>query len=198
MSQVPSNLGLQVSGGFGGLPKGLPDPGSLYQSVEKQLQGYGNAQQAALQQNYQNALGMAQQQMVQSGLSGTSVAPSIGEGYMKQYQLALNNLNQTLTQTQLGAQSTFGLGGIQAAQSQQGLALQQQGTANQLQLGQENVGLGYAQNATAQQGNNAYAQAQQAQIAANSGANQGYNWNPSNDVAGMFAQSYADGSNLFG
>lgn len=130
----------------------LPAPGDLYAQSMQQIQGYGNAQQAALQDNYQNALGMAKQQLASSGLAGTSVAPSIGEGYMKQYQLALNNLNDQLTQQKLGAESTFGLGGIQAAQAGQQIA--QQGA-----LGYGNLGVNQGYLALAQ------GQGQQAAIA---------------------------------
>ena len=109
------------------------------QSIWDSLQGFGQEQQAALQQNYQNALGMANQSLVQSGLSGTSIAPSMKMGYMKQYQLALNNLNTNLQQTRanVGFQA---IGSNQAAQqlgqSQQGLNLQQQGL-NQKQQAQD-------------------------------------------------------------
>jgi hypothetical protein len=160
----------------------LPSPAQLYGNVEQQLQGYGNAQQQALQQNYQNALGMAQQQMAQSGLAGTSVAPSIKMGYMKQYQLALNNLNQQLTQTQVGAQSTFGLGGIQTQQAGQQIA--QQGAAQQA-------------SANNQQGYLALAQQQAAQNSQQNAQAQAYNWQPSGDVANMYQQAAQGGTMQF-
>lgn len=130
----------------GGAPQaGLPSPGDLYGQATKMLQGYGNAQQQALQENYQNALGMASQQLASSGLAGTSVAPSIKMGYMKQYQLALNSLNDQLTQQKLSAQSTFGLGGIQSQQAGQQIG-------NQAALGQGNLGVSEGYLALAQQG----------------------------------------------
>jgi hypothetical protein len=131
MSYLPS----QIYNPANGIPNfnlgSVPNMGNLYSSVMTELQGYGNAQAAALKQNYENALGMGKQQLAQSGLAGTSIAPSIGEGYMKQYQLALNNLSQQLTSTQVGYQTQIG----QAA-NQMGL---QQNMANQ------SLGLGYAQ-----------------------------------------------------
>ena len=105
----------------------VPNMGNLYSSVMTELQGYGNAQAAALKQNYKNALGMGKQQLAQSGLAGTSIAPSIGEGYMKQYQLALNNLSQQLTSTQVGYQTQLGQAanqmGLQENMQDQSLAL---------------------------------------------------------------------------
>jgi hypothetical protein len=150
----------------------LPSPGSLYQ----QMQGFGNAQMQELQQNYQNALGMANQQLASSGLLGTSIAPSIKMGYMKQYQLALNNLSQQLTQTKVGA----GFQAIGAGQAQQSLGLQQQA-----QNAAQNNQAGYLALAQQQAG-----QQQQA-----GGGDTGYNWQPSGDVANMYAQ--AAGSSLF-
>jgi hypothetical protein len=102
----------------------LPTADQLYGQVQQQLQGYGNAEQGALQQNYQNQMGQGMQQLASSGLAGTSIAPSMRMGYMKQYQLALNSLGQQLNQQRMSAQSTFGLGGIQSQQSQQGLDTQ--------------------------------------------------------------------------
>ena len=119
----------------------LPDPSQLYTNVENQLRGYGNAEQGALYQNYQNAMGQGMQNLASSGLAGTSIAPSMKMGFMKQYQLALNNLNQQLTQTQTQAQSTFGLGGIGLQQAQQGLAQSAQRLGQQQQ--QLNQGQGY-------------------------------------------------------
>jgi len=117
----------------------LPNVSDLYGQVQQQLQGYGNAQQAALNQSYQNAMGMGMQSLASSGLAGTSIAPSMRMGYMKQYQLALNNLNQQRTQTRLGAQSTFGLGGIGLQNQQQQLAQSQQQISNQMALGLGNL-----------------------------------------------------------
>jgi hypothetical protein len=97
----------------------------------QQLQGYGNAEQSALQQSYQNAMGTGMQSLASSGLAGTSIAPSMRMGYMKQYQQSLNSLNQSLQQMKLGAESTFGLGGIQSEQAQQQIS-------NQLMLGKGN------------------------------------------------------------
>ena len=125
----------------------LPSVGDLYGQEMQAIQGFGNQQQADLQQQYQNAMGMGMQSMAQSGLAGTSIAPSMRMGYMKQYSQALNRLNDQLTQTKLGAANTFGLGGIQVQQGQQGLDLQKQQIANQLLLGQENVGIGQQANA---------------------------------------------------
>jgi hypothetical protein len=144
------------------------DPSALYGAVEQQLQGYGNAEQAAAYQTYQNTLGQAKQQEAASGLAGTSIAPSVASGFMKQYQLGLNALNQQLTQTQLGAQSTFGLGGIQL-----GLQGQQQATQTALGLGNlgvnqqyANAAMNAASNQSSQQGqsNDAAIYAQQAQV----------------------------------
>jgi len=149
----------------------LPTPGDLYAQTQQQIRGYGNAQQAALRQSYQNALGMAQQSLASTGLAGTSIAPSMRMGYMKQYQLALNNLNQQLTQTKLGAQSTFGLGGMQAQLGQSQLGLQSmlgmgnlginrqrlqmdQQRFNQQQQAYQNPGYGFTEVPNPQQGYN--------------------------------------------
>jgi hypothetical protein len=133
----------------------MMDPATLYGNVEQQLQGYGNAQLADAKQNYLNSLGVNAQQMASSGLAGTTIAPSMRMGFSKQYQLALNNLNQSLTQTQLGAQSTFGLGGIQAQQAGQQIG-------NQMALGMGNLALGYGQLGVQQQNANNQTGAQNA------------------------------------
>ena len=110
----------------------LPTAADLYSQAMGQIQGWGNSQQAALQQSYQNSLGQGMQSLASSGLAGTSVAPSMRMGYMRQYQQSLNALNDQLTQSKLGAESTFGLGGIQLQQSQQSIN-------NQYALGQGNL-----------------------------------------------------------
>ena len=125
------------------LPSQLPTMGALYSDTMQQLQGFGQAQQQQLQQNYQSALGMAQQQMAQSGLAGTSVAPSMAMGYMKQYQNSLANLSQQLTQTRLGIQDTLGVQGT-------GLQQQEQQIQNQMTLGMGNLGVAQGQLALGQ------------------------------------------------
>ena len=127
----------------------LPSPGDLYSQAMGQIQGYGNAEQANLTQSYMNAMGIGMQSLASSGLAGTSVAPSMRMGYMKQYQQSLNALGQSLNQQKLGAESTFGLGGIQAQQAQQGLDISKQNLA----LNQKYFGL-----AEKQQGLQAQAQ----------------------------------------
>ena len=104
----------------------LPSQSDLYGQAMSQVQGWGNAEMAALQQSYQNALGGLGQSLASTGLSGTSVGPSMRMGFMKQYQLALNDLSDKFSQQKLGAQSTFGLGGIQSEQAQQGLDISRQ------------------------------------------------------------------------
>lgn len=181
---------------------GMPTMGQLYGQVEQSLQGYGNAQQAALQQSYQNALGLGKQSLASSGLAGTSIAPSMAEGYMKQYQLALNNLNQQLTQTQLGAQSQFGMGGLQLGQGQQQISNQFALGAGQLGVSQGQLGVAQGglqvsrQNANTNQGYLGLAgqqqgYQQQAQQQAG-GYDQGYNWQPAGFQAGGGAGSYSD------
>lgn len=159
-------------------PNTLPSAADLYGQSMQQLQGYGNAQQADLYQNYQNAMGMGMQSLASSGLAGTSIAPSMKMGYMKQYQLALNSLNEKLTQAKQGAQSTFGLGGIQSQQADKSLANQAASQAGSLNLG-------YAQLAR-QQNNDAFAQQAQQQ---NAGQQQdtAYNWQPSGYAGAMMA-----------
>ena len=164
----------------------LPSPAALYGSAMQQIQGYGNAEQAALQQNYQNAMGMAQQQLAGSGLAGTSVAPSMRLGYMKQYQLALNNLNQQLTQTKLARNRPSASAASRLGQSQQQIS-------NQMTLGQGNLDVNRGYLGVAQQ----QAAAQAAAQAGQGTQNQGYNWQPSGDVAGMYANAYAAGSSMF-
>jgi hypothetical protein len=119
----------------------LPTVDQLYSQALQGIQGYGNAEKNDLYQNYQNALGGGMQSLASSGLAGTSIAPSMKMGYMKQYQNALNTLSQQLQQTTLGAQQTFGLGGIGLQQGQEGLNLQQQSITNQLALGQRSLNL---------------------------------------------------------
>ena len=117
----------------------LPDPSQLYSQVEDQLRGYGNAQQAALQQSYQNSVGQGMQSLASSGLAGTSIAPSMRMGYKKQYQQALNSLSGQLTQQHMSADQTFGMGGIGLQQAQQGLDQSKQQIANQMKLGLGNL-----------------------------------------------------------
>lgn len=129
LAQQYASLTQQNPSFFGQVPEGnIPSMGSLYSGVMTELQGYGNAQQAALQQNYKNAMGQAMQSLASSGLAGTTIAPSMRMGYMKQYQLALNNLNDQLTQMKVGYQTQLGTQAnqqaIQQQEFQQGQALQ--------------------------------------------------------------------------
>ncbi|HUT60717.1 MAG TPA: hypothetical protein VNA25_22965 [Phycisphaerae bacterium] len=112
----------------------IPSTGELYAKVQGELKGYGNAEQQRLQQSYRAALGTAMQGLASSGLAGTTIAPSMRMGYMRQYQQALAELDQRLRQSRLSAESTFGLGGIQLDQSAQQIA-------NQMQLGMGNLGV---------------------------------------------------------
>lgn len=97
----------------------VPSVGSLYKDVTKKLSSWGNQAQADLRQNYMNAMGMAQQSLASSGLSGTTIAPSMRMGYMRQYQQAMNRLNDQLQQTKLGYQTQIGMQGAQMKQQQQ-------------------------------------------------------------------------------
>jgi hypothetical protein len=119
----------------------LPSAGDLYSQAMNSIQGYGQSQKADLYQNYQNSVGQGMQSLASSGMAGTSVAPSMRMGYMKQYMQALNSLNDQLTKTKLGAQQTFGLGGLQSQQAQQGLDQSQQSINNQYTLGLGNLNL---------------------------------------------------------
>lgn len=122
----------------------LPTPAELYYKAQRQIQGYGNAQQANLMTSYRNALGMGMQQLASSGLAGTSIAPSMRMGYMRQYQQALNSLGGQINQYQLGAEQTFGLGGLQSEQSAQQIA-------NQLELGRGSLAVNRQQAELAKQ-----------------------------------------------
>jgi hypothetical protein len=119
----------------------LPTAASLYANVQSELRGYGNAEQERLKRSYRAAMGTAMQSLASSGLSGTTLAPSLRMGYMRQYEESLNALNQQLTQTRLGAESTFGLGGIQSEQAAKQLALSEKQIANQMTLGLGNLGV---------------------------------------------------------
>ena len=176
MSQIPSNFGLT----------GLPTAGQLYGQEMQAIQGFGQQQQADLQQNYQNALGMGMQQLAQSGLGGTSVAPSMRMGYMKQYQQALSRLNDQLTQTKLGAAQTFGLGGISAQQGQQQIS-------NAQQLGQGQLGIA-AENANTNAGYLGLAQQQAQQQTAAPTDTTGYNWQP---MGMQYSDLFSNASSLF-
>jgi hypothetical protein len=99
----------------------LPSAADLYSQALQQLQGYGSAAKSALQQAYQSALGTGKQMLASSGLAGTTIAPSMMMGYMRQYQQSLGALHDSLAQTGLGVLSSFGFGGIQSQQAQQGL-----------------------------------------------------------------------------
>jgi hypothetical protein len=123
----------------------LPSGAELYSGAMEQLRGWGNAQQEELKQSYRNAMGLGMQSLASAGLSGTTVAPSMRMGYMRQYQMALNNLSQQVSQARLGAMQTFGLGGQQLAQGEKQLGLQQQQITNQMQLGQGQLALGERQ-----------------------------------------------------
>jgi hypothetical protein len=130
-AMMGQRFGSQAQSGAGGYNVGnVPNPGDLYSSVMSELQGYGNAQQADLKQNYQSAMGTGMAKLAGTGLTGTTVMPSMRMGYMDQYQRALNNLNDQLTKTKVGFQSTVGMEGARMAQQQS-------------QFGQ-NLGLGYA------------------------------------------------------
>ena len=112
----------------------LPSTAQLYAKIQRELQGYGNAEQQRLRQSYQAAMGTAMQSLASSGLAGTTIAPSMRLGYMRQYQQSLNELGQQLQKSRLGAEATFGLGGIQLEQSQEQLR-------NQFTLGLGNLGV---------------------------------------------------------
>ena len=130
-AMMGQRFGSQAQSGAGGYNVGnVPNPGDLYSSVMNELQGYGNAEQADLKQNYQSAMGTGMAKLAGTGLTGTTVMPSMRMGYMDQYQRALNNLNDQLTKTKVGFQSTVGMEGARMAQQQS-------------QFGQ-NLGLGYA------------------------------------------------------
>lgn len=96
----------------------IPNMGDLYGSVMGELQGYGNQQAADLKQNYQNAMGTAMQSLASTGLAGTTIAPSMRMGYMRQYSDALNRLNDQLTQLKVGYQTQLGGQANQMAQQQ--------------------------------------------------------------------------------
>ncbi len=135
----------------------LPSTAQLYQQQEQNVQGWGNAQQQSLYQNYLNAMGQGMQSLASSGLAGTTVGASMREGFMKQYQLALNNLGGQLQQQFQNVGQTFGLGGIQANQAQQQIGIQQQQANTQAGY----LGLSQNQQAFQQQ---AYQQAQTPQV----------------------------------
>jgi hypothetical protein len=119
----------------------LPTVEQIYNQAMTSLQGYGNSQKQELHQAYRDSVGQGMQQLVSSGLAGTSAAPSMRMGYMKQYMQALNSLNDQLTKSKLGAQQTFGLGGLQVQQAQEGLEQSRQQIANQMTLGLGNLNL---------------------------------------------------------
>ena len=134
----------------------------IYNQAKNQVRSYGNAEQAALRQSYQNALGTNNQAMASSGLSGTTIAPSMRMGYANQYQLALNDLGQKLQQQNLSVDSSLGLGAVHSAQTDAQIANQlalgqgalevsrQNAATNQKQLELQQQQLGY------QQANSAY------------------------------------------
>jgi len=103
---------------------GVPSPGDIYANAQKYLRGYGNAQQAALHQSYKAALGGGMQQLASSGLAGTSIAPSMRLGYMRQYQQSLNELGSSLSAQRAQMESTVGFQAIQAQQAQRQFGLQ--------------------------------------------------------------------------
>lgn len=135
---------------------GAPTMGQLYQGVMGQMKGWGNAQQVGMRQEYLNAMGKGMQSLASSGLAGTSVAPSMRMGYMQQYQNALNNLNQQLTQQRISAQTQLGTEATRQSMQYQQMNQQSQESAQRL-------GLAYAglnQQALAQQQSNQLGQEQ--------------------------------------
>jgi len=176
---------------------GLPSLGDLYGQSQQQLKGYGQQEMADLKQSYASAMGMAQQSLASTGLAGTTIAPSMRLGYMRQYSDALNRLHESLAQQRLQQEATFGLGGQQQAQQAQqaaaGIGLQ--GTGQQLQgsIASGQLALGYAENQTQRDAinarNNAYNQQPQA---FGQSDNSGYNWQPEGFQAGGGMGTYSD------
>jgi hypothetical protein len=69
------------------------------------LEGYGNAARADLSQAYAGAASANQQQLVNSGLSGSTVATTTRTGDARREQEALNRLNEGINQQKLGYQT---------------------------------------------------------------------------------------------
>ncbi len=87
------------------------------QEAMKMLEGQGAQQRADLKQEYANLFGGRYQGLIDSGLTHGSAPVATRLGTQRQYQDALNRLNESLTNQKLGYYSQ--LTGEQAAAQQQ-------------------------------------------------------------------------------
>jgi len=71
----------------------------------KGLEGYGTSARADLSESYAGAASANQQQLVNSGLSGSTVATTTRTGDARREQEALNRLNESINQQKLGYQT---------------------------------------------------------------------------------------------
>lgn len=115
---------------------GAPTMGQLYQTsmgkldelstnVMDRLKGYGNAQMQRLAQSFKSAMGEGMANLASTGLSGTTMAPSMRMGFAREYSLALNDLGDRLAGQQAQTQMALGMNQEQQ-RAQLGTAANQQ------------------------------------------------------------------------
>ena len=141
------------------MSSGVPD----YQQASQQLSSLYGQQYADLYTQYQAAQSQGLAGINNSGLGGTTVAPSARMGYFSQYTQAQNRLAASQAQAQLGLgiqYNQLGQGEQQIQQAEQGI---QQGE-QQLNLGQQGVAQGWQGLAQSQQQINQQANYQNAQL----------------------------------
>ena len=73
-----------------------------YQEIMDSLEGAGKQQKIELRQNYSNAGNAAQNDLIQRGVSGSTVKPAVQMGYQRQQNNAMNTLNENLTRERIG------------------------------------------------------------------------------------------------
>lgn len=76
-------------------------------TMPKYLQIDGTQQRADLQQQYRAMEAGGVQDMVSRGLTGSTILPTMRMGYQREYQSALNRLNESLQQRQLAAYGQY-------------------------------------------------------------------------------------------
>ena len=73
-----------------------------YQEIMDSLEGAGTQQKIELRQNYSNAGNAAQNDLIQRGVSGSTVKPAVQMGYQRQQGNAMNTLNENLSRERIG------------------------------------------------------------------------------------------------
>jgi hypothetical protein len=87
---------------YNDITTGYDKLGANAESILKANQQMGRSD---LQRSYQNAVGQGTQQLVKSGLSGTTIRPTMQAGYNRQLNEGYQNLNSNIAQQRLGYQT---------------------------------------------------------------------------------------------